>query len=196
MRSATGRPGSSPGDAYFFQGETMQPNAALIQRPYIDFKTFLGLGRQALQYGLTAAADSCNREMSESERYLSYLAAMRDPHARAGLVPSLLSHVSFSVFVAAENRDMLGILQCATGMAFTVVDTVVSGVQIAVVTGTLAQWRDAVATGSTPAVEPGVLCFWNRVYTLFKGEGLQVWPDYRSRSATDQTFYLEDQRNR
>ena len=175
----------------------MKPDAVLINKPTIDFTTFLGLSHRALGYSLTDKADLCPRELSDAERFLSYLAAMRDAKAPVGFVPSLLAHVSFSVFVAADERDMLAILQCAAGMPFVVANTIANNIQIAVITGTLAQWRDAVRSGSDPtATMPVRQCF-NRIFTLFEAADLSVWADFCARTAPDQqTFYLEDKRNR
>ena len=173
----------------------MKPNAALVNRPSIDFKTFLGLTYQATGRSVSSKADASTRDLSDAERFLSCLAAIRDPDAAPGLVPSLLTHVSFSIFVAADDVDILDILQ-ATGMPFVMADTIVNNAKIAVITGTLAQWRDAVTSGSTPSVLMPVRQCFNKIYALFEAAGLDVWTGFRAKSAPDQTFYLEDKRNR
>ena len=66
-------------------------------------------------------------------------------------MPSLLTHASFSVYVAADDCDMLDILQSSAGMPFVMANTMANNVKIAVITGTLAQWRDAVTSGSVPS---------------------------------------------
>jgi hypothetical protein len=91
---------------------------------------------------------------------------------------------------------MLDILQCAAGMPFVINDTISRGIQVAVITGTLAQWRDAVKSGSSPGVEVPVRQCFNKIHFLFESAGLKVWSDCRERPAPDQTFYLEDKRNR
>ena len=173
----------------------MQPSAVLIQQPSIDFRTFLGLSHKVLGYSPAASADACPRDLCDAERFLSCLAALRDPQSPAGLSPHLLTHVSFSVFLAADERDMLAILECAA-MVFVTTETMARGVMAAVVTGTLAQWRDAVTSGSRPEAEPAVRACFNIIYNLFAGVGLNVWSDFRSRPAPDQTFYLEYKPNR
>ena len=173
----------------------MKADAVLINKPCIDFKTLLGLSFHALGYSVTEKSDNGLLDVSDTERFISALAAIRDPKAPAGLIPHLLTHVSFSVFLACEERDMIDVLQSAAGMSFVVADTVARGVQVAVISGTLAQWRDAVSNGSTLATEGEVrLCF-NRIHSLFEGAGLDVWTDFRVRPAPDKTFYLEDKRN-
>jgi hypothetical protein len=121
---------------------------------------------------------------------------MRDERAPVGLSPHLLKHVSFSAFIGADERDMLEILQLA-GMPFVVVETIVRGVQAAVVTGTLSQWRDAVVSGCSRGVPTPVRHCFNKLHGLFIAVGLNVWGDYTPRSAPDQTFLLlEDKRGR
>jgi len=175
----------------------MNPEVILINRPAIDFGVFLGLSHRVLGYSPAAASDSSPKAMSDSERFLSCLAALRDQQASTGLSPKLLTHVTFSVFLVADERDLLDILECASAMPFVTADTVVRGVQDAVVTGTLAQWRDAVTAGSSPDTEPPVRHCFNRIHGLFCDEGLNVWTDYRTKEAPDRvTFYLEDKRSR
>ena len=174
----------------------MKPDALLLSKPSIDFNTFLSLSKQALGRSIISKADATQRDMSDAEKFLSCLGSMLNVNTDAGFIPSLLSHVSFSVFVGAETRDMLDILQCSAGMPFVVVDTIAGSVQIAVITGTLAQWRDAVKSGSEPTAELPVRQCFNKVYALFKAADLNVWSDFRAKPAADQTFYLEDKRNR
>ena len=128
---------------------------------------------------------------------LSCLAAMHDDRAPVGLSPHLLTHVSFSAFIGADERDMLEILQLCAAMPFVAVETIVRGVQAAVVTGTLSQWKDAVVSGCTKGVPTPVRHCFNKLHGLFTAAGLNVWRDYTPRSTPDQTFLLlEDKRGR
>jgi hypothetical protein len=175
----------------------MNPSAILISAPAIDFRAFLGLSHKVLGRSPAAPSDACRRELSDAERFLSCLAALRDEHAPIGLSPHLLAHVSFSAFIGADERDMLDILQLCAGMPFVAVETIVRGVQAAVVTGTLSQWKDAVVSGCSKGVPlPARHCF-NKLHGLFVAAGLNVWHDFTARNASDQTFLLlEDKRGR
>ncbi len=117
----------------------MKPEAVLITQPAIDFQTLLGLGRKVFDRHLGSATDTCRRNLSPSERFLSCLAAMRDPKAPLGLARHLLAHVTFSVFIGADEEDMLDILERCPRMPAVVAETTVRGVQAALITGTLAQ---------------------------------------------------------
>jgi len=175
----------------------MMPDCVLIQVPAVDFRTFIGLTHEVMGRSPAAAADSSRRELSDAEKFLSCLASLRDEKAGVGWPPYLLSHVSFSAFIGADDRDMLDILQCCAAMPFVTTETSVRGVQIAVVTGTLAQWRDAVASGCQKTSESSVRRCFNKLYGLFTAAGLNVWGDFQARQSPDQTFLLlEDKRGR
>jgi hypothetical protein len=171
-------------------------NAILIQQPSIDFARFLAASHQMLGYSPGGIADASGRNLHDAEKFLSCLSALKDPNAPVGLPPHLLTHVSFSVLVAADERDMQDILECCSGLPFVIADTLVRGVQVAVVTGTLAAWRDAVISGCQHAVEPSVRALFNTVLGLFEAVNLNVWTDCERRPATGTTFLLEDKRGR
>ena len=64
-------------------------------------------------------------------------------------------------------------------MAFVSAETLVRGVMAAVVSGTLAQWRDAVAAGCMRDAKPTVRIGFNKIYDIFCGANLDVWGNYR-----------------
>jgi hypothetical protein len=173
----------------------MLPSVVLISVPSIDFRTFIGLSHKVLGRSPAASSDACRRELSDAERFLSCLAALRDEGAPVGLSPHLLTHVSFSAFIGADERDMLDTLQLCGGMPFVVVETIVRGVQAAVITGTLSQWRDSVVSGCSKGIGSPVRHCFNKLHGLFTAAGLNVWGDFQTRQAPDQTFLLlEDKR--
>lgn len=166
----------------------MPVDAVLIQQPAIDFATFLGLTHTALGYSPASASDATRRPMSDAERFISCLEALRDPKATAGLRLNLLTHVSFSVLIAADERDVVEILECAAGMPFVGTETVRRDVRILVVTGTLAQWRDAVVTGSN-AKGAAQACYC-KIMGLFEAAGLNVWSDCKKKQTADPRLFL------
>lgn len=174
----------------------MAADALLIQIPCVDFGVFLGLCQQALGYSPSEVVDASPVRRSEPERFLSCLAALWDRQAPAGMPLRLLSHISFSVLVAADERDMLDILQVVSGMPFVVTETLMRSVQLAVITGTAAQWRSAVKAGSSCDVGLNVRALFNRVMVLFESAGVSLWKDYECRPMQDHTFLLEDKRKR
>lgn len=174
----------------------MPVEAWLINEPAIDFTVFLGVCHKGLGYSPASAADASHKKFSHTEKFLSCLAALRDERAPAGITANLLSHASFSVLLITEERDLVNILEAASGMPFVQAESIHRGVSIAVVTGTLAEWRDAVKSGLTPAVDPAVRAAFSKILVLFEKHGLAtVWNDYTKRPAPDRSgFYLEDKR--
>ncbi len=170
----------------------MVPNAALILTPAVDFGTFLGLAREALGYSPAEVLDGSRRQCCETERYLTCLAALRDRKAGVGLAPHLLPNVSCAILAAADERDLLEILQVAAGMPFVIAETRMRGVQLAVITGTLAQWRDAVLAGAKSEHSINLRHFFNRVMVCFQAAGINIWKNCESHPLTDHTFYLTD----
>lgn len=174
----------------------MIPNAVLIQQPAIDFTRFLGLTSQMLGYSPGTSSDSSRRQLHDAERFMSCLAAMKDRSAPVGLPPHLMTHVSFSVLVVADERDMQDIMEICSGMPVVITDTVARSVQAAVITGTLSQWRVAVVSGCQFTSEHGVRALFNKVLSLFEAVNLNVWKDCDRKPAGGSTFLLEDQQGR
>jgi len=172
----------------------MQANAILIQQPDIDFHSFLKLSHKMFGYSLASTVDASPRKLSHSERFLSCLAALNDQQAPVCLSPHLLTHVSFSILIVANDRDMMDTLQYCSGMPFVIGDTVVRDIQAAVVTGTMAQWRDAVISGCQPEVEYSVRVLFNKLLGIFELAKLNVWKDCERTQAQDNTILIEDLR--
>lgn len=171
----------------------MRVDAVLIQQPAVDFATFLGVTHDALGYSPAGPSDASHRKMSDAEKFLSCLEALHDRTAAPGLRPALLTHVSFSVLIAADDRDVIDIVESAAGMPFVRTETKARGIDLVIVTGTLAQWRDAVISGSHKggAVQA---CFC-KICGLFENAGLNVWTDCtRKTNPETRLFYLEDHR--
>jgi hypothetical protein len=172
----------------------MHVDAFLIQQPSVHFGTLLGLTREALGYSLAAKSDASGRQMSDAERFLSCLEAMRHQNATPALWPHLLGHVSFSVALVADDRDVLDILEVASGMPFVRAETKHRGVEIVLITGTLAQWRDAAMSGTQ---QTGfVQAAYCKIVNLFVQAGLNVWQAYswKTDAAHKDVFLIEDKR--
>jgi hypothetical protein len=171
----------------------MVPTVVLIQSPLPNLGILLGICQQALGYSVSAAIDASQQERSDAERFLSCLAAMQEQTAKPGLVPHLLSHVSFSVLMAADEEDTIEILSIAE-MPFISVPTRSRGVQLTVITGPLSRWQDAVKLGSESSCVRNVRLAFNAVKSIFGDAGLDVWKDCAIRPLADGTFLLEDKR--
>ena len=148
-----------------------------------------------LGYSLSAKVDASRLDHSDTSRFTSCLAAWRDKDAPAGITPNLLSFTHFGILVAAEERDMIDIISCASGIPFVPAETVARGVMGMIFVGNLAQWRDAVTTGTAPTNEHNVRALYCNVMALFEKEGLaDTWKDFIAKPLNDNTFFLEDKR--
>lgn len=173
----------------------MQPSAVLVVEPSVNFTTILGLCHQMFGYSLSSAVDQSHLKHSDTERFLSCLAALRDPKAPAGLTPNLLQFASFVILLVADERDMIEIMEAAAGMPFIAAETQARGTLGGFLSGTLAQWRDAVKTGTNPHGEHNVRAFYCKVMQQFQENGLDgIWDSYTIKPLDDRTFYLEDKR--
>ncbi len=173
----------------------MQPSAAIVVRPAVDFDLLIRLSHEMLGYSISSTVDGSRIERSNTYRLLSCLAALRDSRAPAGITPNLLNAATYSILIAADERDLLDILEAIGGMSFVMAETVQRGVCEAVLTGTLAEWRDAVKSGASQTVERNVRAFFCKIMSMFEAEGLdEMWKDFSVKPLNDHTFYLEDKR--
>lgn len=174
----------------------MIPQPILITQPAVNFAQLASLTHQALGYSVTQSTDGYHRKLSDAEKFISSLDALRDPDAPVGLPPELLAHVDFAVLIAAIDRDMQDILSICSGMPFVVNDTTARGIQIAVIKGNLQQWRDAVAGGCSDRTQPMVRAGFNNIHRMFIEADLgSVWCDFTTTRRPDNTYLLlEDKR--
>lgn len=167
----------------------MSVEAMLITTPAIDFSTLLSLSHHALGYNIASAADASHRKLADAEKFLSCLAALKEEDA--DITPNLLSHVSFSVLVIVEESDLLNILERTSGMSFVRAETTAPGVNLAVLTGTLGQWKEAVAAGTSEAISPTVRTCYSKILLLFDRAGLtSVWSNFDRTPAPDRSGFL------
>lgn len=158
----------------------MVPRSVLISKPDVDFDTLINACQQALGRSVSIAVDNTSKKLSSAERFLSILSAIKDEHAGVELSPHLLPHASFSVLTVADDLDILDMVEACSGMYVVKVETTKRGVIIAVISGTMQQWRDAVVTGSQTFQPDIVRLGFNEIHNLFVGAGLgAVWNDYQ-----------------
>jgi hypothetical protein len=168
----------------------MTPEAVLIQKPAIDFATLLTLSQQALGRSVATAADASGRQLSDVERFLSYLAAIGDENAPAGFAN--LGHCQVSMFVAVGDGDVIDVLSASQGMPFVGGESVRPGVSVLILSGTLGQWRDAVKAGlEWPG---GVRICFAKILAQFERNGIYLWREFTKRPTADGFFKLEDKR--
>lgn len=163
---------------------------ALVQFSNIDLKTLLPLGRQAFDRNLAGEADRQGHE--PPLHHMLCIASMKNPHAKTveDTRPYLnLFHAGF--IVACNDRDAAEVLEVA-GMPSVMVETVERGYLALFISGSIAQWREAVLRGCRLEVSRGTREVYNGVYVKFKSLGLATLFNVKSKpSRRDETFLLE-----
>ena len=165
-------------------------SVALVQFSNIDLETLIPLGRQAFDRSLAGAADRQGHE--PPLKHILCIANMKNPQAKSAedARPYInLFHAGF--IVACTDRDAAEVLEVA-GMPSVMVETVERGYLALFISGSIAQWCEAVLRGCQPEVSRGTREIYNGVYTKFKSLGLAPLFNAKSKpSRRDETFLLE-----
>lgn len=171
----------------------MTPGVALILQPEMDFGTLLPLGRKLLGYSLAKEADGVTIPLLPLPHQLACIAAFwgekSQPTVRSAR--PYLGLISVGFLVAADERDMVFIIEAARGLESVVSDTIQRGVQAALITGTLAQWERAVRFACTASTSTAVRKAYNAVYRQLSDQGLRsIFEDFQVSEQSDKTFLL------
>ena len=163
---------------------------ALVQFSDVDLETLLPLGRQAFDRNLAVEADRQGHD--PPLHHMLCIANMKNPQARTAEDARPYANLFHAGFIVACNdRDAAEVLEVA-GMPSVMVETVERGYLALFISGSIAQWREAVLRGCQPEVSRGTREVYNGIYTKFKSLGLAPLFNVKSRpSRRDQTFLLE-----
>jgi hypothetical protein len=160
--------------------------------------SFLALSNKLLGYSPASKADAASPTLKPIPHELACLLGFKDHHASPNLKLTEPFHdmYSFGFLVGADERDLPEILEVGK-MPFVLQDTIMRGVQVALIVGTFRQWQSAIKRACKPDADQMVrLCF-DKVYLKLEAEGLlKAFDMGRTHKLPDQTFYLEDQRER
>lgn len=176
----------------------MNPGVGLILLTKMDLSQSLPVMRELLGYSPAKAADSVTIPLSEIVHQLACIAAFKDEQASSSIRVAAshfnLFHAGF--LIAADERDMVEILEVAA-MPFTCTETMARGIDAAVISGSLAQWRDAVKLACHPKtqISRGARYAFNFVYKILCKQGLKdMFNGLQVTEQQDQTFLLEERR--
>lgn len=163
----------------------MSIGVALILISKLDLNTYLPTSHQILGRSLSRAAD--NLPLSEIAHQLACLAAFKESSLKDSIPPLNLYHAGF--LIAANERDMIEILEIAA-MPFVLTETISRGIDAVIISGSLAQWRDAVKVGCKASRE--VRLVFNSVYRILCEKGLKdIFDNLQVSEQQDHTFLLE-----
>jgi hypothetical protein len=160
----------------------MQLKATIIQYPGVDFDILLSLANQVLDYSPSEGVDKHRLVLSDAEKFLSILAALKRRGATPELYEHLLTHVSYSLLVLGLEVDMREVIELCSGMPYVLTDTKRRGIVVCIITGNLTQWRSAVVAGLLEENEIGVRSIFNSIYDAFVQEGVNLWKEYNRKT--------------
>lgn len=173
--------------------------AALILRTDLDLNNLLPLAREMLGYSPAKAADGASVPLPKLPHALACLSAFKNPNAPStvGYAAPVWGLITVGFLVAADERDMGGVLEATHGMEAVVAETVQRGIQAAIITGNLAQWQRAIklTCHSRTTVSRNVRHVFNLMYRQLVKEGFRdLFEGTTISDQPDHTFLLEDRR--
>jgi len=161
----------------------------LIQFTTLYTGEFLNATKQALGRGLLDAPDRAGLQSPLSDM-LAVAALKGDVSPTASECRGFLHLYHAGFLVMAPEFDLIGILEAAS-MPNITSPTVKRGLAIAVVTGTLEQWKSAIIRGASRSSELEIRQTYNNVYLEFTRIGVSQAFDLKSVDTQDSTVYLE-----
>lgn len=166
----------------------------LVCKPHPLIAELVSAGAQLFDHSVDAATQT-PRKLSETEKYLTILAAIKDPDARAGLADELLNHVKIGILTVGDSYTVMEFMALCSGMGTVLAETKRRDIFCLITSGTLRDWQYAVVAGCANHVDPAVRNAFNGIHTLFVNEGLgALWAKYDQQNAGDQTYLLEHRR--
>lgn len=176
----------------------MNPGVALVLLTKMNLQSFLPLSREILGYSAARAADGMAMELKEIPHNLACIASFKDekhpPSFREDCPHLKLLHAGF--LIAADERDMAEIIELVA-MPFTATETLSRGVNAAIISGTLAAWRDAITLACSPrtSISRETRYAFNSAYKLLCKEGLRdMFGNLHVAEQSDHTFLLQHHR--
>lgn len=175
----------------------MTTEVIAISIPNIDMGKFLTLSKQALGYDVSRTADGSTQKLADGAKFLSALSCFHNSSQSKRLVrdiirdsASLCAHLSFTLAFIAD-RDVIFKSMERSGLKHTVADTPI-GLQVAIVSGTLQEWKIATLECCTTDVDFGIRLLFDKVVLLFEHLGFrEIWHDTKKNMCSDRTFHLE-----
>lgn len=169
---------------------------ALIAETKLNLSEFLPLARDLVGYSVSKQADSIPIPLPPLAHGLACVASFKDKTAHPAVRASgpFLGLFSVTMLVATFEPEMVEVLETAGGMEFAVVDTTQRQIQAAIITGTLAQWRQAVlrACGSKSKLSREARHVYTLVYNHLCKQGLRdMFDGWKAGEFDDKTLLLE-----
>lgn len=161
----------------------------------VDLVGFLRFAKAALGRNLNTQIDRNKLDIEATTSLLAMLGAMREPDESPTSILEncgpLANHVSFGFFVVCTRDALFEIMEDTQLHAHSVVSQD-SRYMLAIVTGTLVDWGDALIAQQSVVSNYESRAFLNSCYLHFEKIGInRIWSDFKKKSLGDGTFLLE-----
>lgn len=175
----------------------MIPHAKLIGKPDVQIDDFLSVAEKALGCSLTKPINNGpGASANISERFLCALACFQEQSNSNKPIkeilksnPSLTAHLHYTFLVCASKDTVFKSME-RSSLKHTVADDM-TGIQLAVVSGTLAQWIAAIVENTSSGDYTLTLLF-NKVLFELEAHGLRF--DLRRTAQKDGTLRIEEKK--
>jgi hypothetical protein len=170
-----------------------QTGVRLITIPRLDWDNYLKDVAELTGHSPTSSIDSSIIKLKGMAKYIISLGEFKgdlDPNSALRTSP-LLAHLFFSFRIDSASSTMFKILEI-TDLSVTSATRKKPKGRVAIVSGNLKQWKDAVTTALSSKHSPDILWIFNECHQTFCQLGLTaVWGDYRKIPVTGTTYLLE-----
>jgi hypothetical protein len=168
----------------------MNDRAILISIPNVAWQTYLNTSSEWLGRSVSKSVDSSGSQLADLAKYTASLAELtaEDSNARQALRERgpCLRHTFYSFLISTSPSIILNVAEN------TDLNVLSHKGRVAVVSGTLDLWVNAIVTCCRPNNKLRLKELFNGIKLIFDQLGLQdVFFEFNLRSHTDGTFYLE-----
>lgn len=173
---------------------TMNPIVQPLVSIEINWEVLLETAKTALQRTVTGSIDANSKTLGDFASYIAALGEMETPNTHPDKVlvepGSLLKQLFFGFMIVSFTDDFHKI-RYRTDLAIHLTATVYPGVSMAVVSGTLEQWRTAVINCCIERIDLTIRLVFNKILSEFEKMGLyRIWLDYSKVKLKDDTIKL------
>jgi hypothetical protein len=172
------------------------PRVTPIAVSTVAWQQYIDTAAMLLGHAPSRGVDASPSKLSDFAKYVASLAEFTakkelDPRTvlRGEQSGPQLHHLFFSIMVCEKHATILKIAEAA---GLSVLSASTGKERAAVISGTLAAWRDAVIIFCDRNASCDLRELFNEVKRMFDRIGLSdIWYKYKHRGLSDDTYYLE-----
>jgi hypothetical protein len=170
-----------------------QTGVRLIAIPSLDWENYLKYVAELTGHSPTSSIDRSIIKWGDMAKYIISLGEFKgdlEPNSTLRTNP-LLAHLFFSFLIDTSASTMFKIMEMTDLSVSASIRKNPKG-RVAVVSGNLKQWKEAVTTALASKHNPDILWIFKECHQTFCQLGLTaVWSDYRKIPVTETTYLLE-----